>query len=295
MGSMEGMEFEQSETIENKGIAAELGQVLEGVPPEEGYLPDRELQASIIRELPENLVEELHAHLMANEIEQRKIAGERGKEFKEIPDDRVIKGELFERLAAAQYGRAGAEARDPRLAEELSQELVQLMHNPERFTLGKQIGHIRNPDLAFFRINDQGKVEIEAAGEVKLGLLDERAGDQIGWGFRKGIQRMVQAVNQVENPEDSGLTAVAQSRARGGSLGVSEDLKVKLIVPADRNLDKKESLINRNNFQQEEDYNHLAELLKDESKIEILKSAFSWREVAEISYYLLGKIRERYK
>src|SRR3972149_4034908 len=294
MGSMEGMGFEQPETIENKGIAAELGQVLEGVPPEEGYLLDRELQASILRELPDNLVEELHGHLMANEVEQRKIATERGKEFKETPDDRVIKGELFERLAAAQYGRAGAEAQDPRLAEELSQELVQLMHNPERFTLGKQIGHIRNPDLAFFRINDQGKVEIEAAGEVKLGLLDERAGDQIGWGFRKGIQRMVQAVNQVENPEDSGLTAVAQSRARGGSLGVSEDLKVKLIVPADRNLDKKESLINRNNFQQEEDYNHLAELLKDESKIEILKSAFSWREVAEISYYLVGKIKERY-
>ena len=294
MGSMEGMGFEQSETIENKGIAAELGQVLEGIPPGEGYLPDRELQTSILRELPENLVEELHAHLMANEIEQRKIAGERGKEFKEIPDDRVIKGELFERLAAAQYGRAGAEAQDPRLAGELSQELVQLMHNPERFALGPQIGHIRNPDLAFFKINDQGKVEIEAAGEVKLGLLDERSAAQIGGGFKNGIQRMVRAVNQVEKPEEFGLTATAKSRTRGGSLGVSKELKVKLIVPADRNLDKKESLINRNNFQQEEDYDHLVELLQDESKIEILKSAFSWREVAEISYYLLGKIKERY-
>ena len=169
------------------------------------------------------------------------------------------------------------------------------MHNPERFALGPQIGRVRNPDLAFFRINDQGKVEIEAAGEVKLGLLDERSAAQIGGGFKNGIQRMVRAVNQVEKPEEFGLTAVAQSRTRGGSLGASEELKVKLIVPADRNLDKKESLINRNNFQQEEDYDHLVELLQDESKIEILKSAFSWREVAEISYYLVGKIKERYQ
>ena len=289
------MEFEQSETVGNKDIADELEHVLEDIPPGEGYLPDRELQTSILRELPENLVEELHGHIMASEKEQRQIAAELGKEFEAHPEDRVIRGELFERLATLQYGRAGAEAQDPLLAEELSQELVQLMHNPERFALGPQIGHIRNPDLAFFRINDQGKVEIEAAGEAKLGFLDERAAKQIGGGFKKGIQRMVRAVNQVEKPEDSGLTAVAQSRTRGGSLGVSEDLKVKLIVPADRNLDKKESLINRNNFQQGEDYDHLVELLQDESKIEILKSAFSRQEIAAMADHLLAKIRERYK
>jgi hypothetical protein len=287
----EGIGFEQPETVENKGVADELGHVLEGIPPGEGYLPDRELQTSILRELPDNLVEELHGHLMANEVEQRKIATERGKEFKETPDDRVIKGELFERLAAAQYGRAGAEAQDPRGVEELSQELVQLMHNPERFALGSQIGRIRNPDLAFFKINDQGKVEIEAAGEVKLGLLDERASDQIGGGFKAGIRKMVQAVNQVEKPEESGLTAVAQSRARNGYLGVSEDLKVKLIVPADRNLDEKKNLINQRDFHSE---GHYYRLLRQLDKVEILKSAFSREEVAKMAYYLLGKIRERY-
>src|SRR3989304_8912663 len=109
----ESIGFEQPEALENRGIADELEHVLEGIPPGEGYLPDRELQTSILLQLPENLVEELHGHLMANEIEQRKIATERGKEFKETPADRVIKGELFERLAAAQYGRAGGAGPDP--------------------------------------------------------------------------------------------------------------------------------------------------------------------------------------
>jgi hypothetical protein len=294
MEGMEGIGFEQPETVENKGVAAELEHVLEGVPSEGNYLPDRELQTSIIHQLPENLVEELHGHLMAREKEQQQIATERGKEVKETAEEQVVRGELFERFATLQYGRAGAEARDPRLAEELSQELVQLMHDPERFALGQQIGRIRNPDLAFFRINDQGKVEIEAAGEAKLGLLNERAADQIGRGFREGIQKMAQAVNQLDKPEDSGLLAVAQSRTRGGYLGASEDLKVKLIVPADRNLDKKESLINRGRFHQNKDYAHLVGLLQDESKIEILKSAFSRQEVAVMAGYLLNKIRERY-
>ena len=40
----EGIGFEQPETVENKGIADELGRVLESVPPKENYPPDRELQ-----------------------------------------------------------------------------------------------------------------------------------------------------------------------------------------------------------------------------------------------------------
>jgi hypothetical protein len=291
---MEGLEFEHSEAIENKGITDELDRVLEGVPPVENYLPDRELQTSILHQLPENLIEELHGHLMAGEKEQQQIAAERGKEVKRSAEEQVVRGELFERLVVLQYGRAGAEAQDPRFAEELSQELVQLMHTPERFALGPQIGHIRNPDLAFFKINDQGKVEIEAAGEAKLGLLGYRAADQIGRGFQAGVQKMVQAVNQVEKPEDSGLRAVAQSRARGEDLGVSENLKVKLIVPADRNLEKKESLVNQRDFHRKEDYTRLVELLQNESETEILKSAFSRQEVAAMAGYLLNKIRERY-
>ncbi|MEX2053678.1 MAG: hypothetical protein WD940_01580, partial [Patescibacteria group bacterium] len=265
--------------------------VLEEISPEENYLPDRELQASILQQLPENLVEELHAHLMGHEKEQRQIAEEREKEFKETAEGQVVRGELFERLAAVQYGRAGAEAQDPRLAEELSQELVQLMHNPERFTLGPQIGHIRNPDLAFFKINDQGKVEIEAAGEVKLGLLNERSADQIGGGFKAGIQKMVQAVNEVEKPEDLGLSAVAQSRARGGTLGMAEDLKVRLIVPADRNTEDKRSLVSRRDFRSEGQY---FRFLRQLEKTEILKSAFGREEVARMADHLLVKIRERY-
>jgi hypothetical protein len=60
-------------------------------------------------------------------------------------------------------------------------------------------------------------------------------------------------------------------------------------------LDKKESLINRSRFHQNKDYAHLVGLLQDESKIEILKSAFSRQEVAAMAGYLLDKIRERYK
>lgn len=291
MESMEGAGFEQPEAVENKGFVAELEHVLESINPEEGYVPDRELQNFLLRQLPENLAEELHAHLMARDIEQQQIAAERGKEVKESPEEQVIRGEIFERLAAAQYGRAGAKAQDPRLAEDLSQELVQLMHDPERFTLGKQIGHIRNPDLAFFKINDQGKVEIEAAGEVKLGLLNERSADQIGGGFRTGVRKMVEAVNQLDNPEDVGLTAVAQSRSRGGYLGASEDLKVRLIVPADRNVEDKKNLVNRGDFRNQAYYRHFLDQLDE---VEVLKSAFSRQEVAAMADHLMGKVRERY-
>ena len=294
MEGTEGIGAEQFEATENRGISAELEHVLESAPPEETHLPDRELQASILRELPENLVEQLHAHLMTTEKEDQQIAVERGREVRVTPEEQVVRGELFERLAALQYGRPAAEARDPRLTEELSQELLQLMHEPERFALGTQIGRIRNPDLAFFRINDQGKVEIEAAGEAKLGLLNERAADQIGRGFREGVQKMVGAVNRVEKPEDLGLRAVAQSRSRGGYLGASGNLRVKLIVPADRNPAEKRSLINRGRFHREKDYIHLLELLENESETEILKSAFSRQDVAKMADHLLVKIRERY-
>lgn len=280
----EGIGFEQPETVENKGIADELGRVLESVPPKENYPPDRELQRSILDQLPENLVEELHAHL---------IVVEGGKEAESSAEESKLRGELFERLATAQYGRAGAGTQDPRLAEELSQELVQLMHDPRRFGLEEQIGGIRNPDLAFFKINDQGKVEIEAAGEVKLGLLTPRAAHQIGGGFREGTRKMVEVVNRMGKPEDSGLLAVAQSRTRGGYLSASENLKVKLIVPADRNPEKVKSLVNRGIFPRE-DYVRLLELLKNKDEVEILKSAFSRQEVAAMADHLIGKIRERY-
>jgi len=288
---MEGLSFGNPETVESGGIAGELERVLKDTAPEEGYAPDREIQSSILRQLPENLVEELHAHLLATEKEDQRFAAEKGKEVRETAEGPAIRGELFERLVVLQHGRAGAEAQDPRFAEDLSQELVDLMHDPERFGLREQIGRIRNPDLAFFRINDQGRVEIEAAGEVKLGLLNERAADQIGGGFRGGIKRMIEAVNEVDRPEDLGLTAVAQSRTRSGYLSASEDLKVKLIVPADRDLDKKESLVNRRDFRHKGSYHRF---LRKLDEVEMLKSAFSRQEVAAMSDLLLEKIRERY-
>ena len=289
----EGIGFEQPEIVENKGVVDELEHVLEGTPPGESYLPDRELQISILRELPDNLVEELHGHLIAMEKKQQQVA-KGGGEARVVDESSEVRGELFERLAALQYGKPGAEVQDPRLAEGLSQELVNLMHDPERFSLSKQLGHIRNPDLAFFRINDQGKIEIEAAGEAKLGFLNYRSSVQIGRGFREGTQKMVRMVNRLDKPEEFGLSAVAQSRVRGGYLEVAGDLKVKIIVPANRNLENKASLVNRNDFPQEEDYTRFLELLQDESRIEVLKSAFSRQEVATMAYYLLGKIRERY-
>ena len=89
----EGIGFEQPETVENKGIADELGRVLESVPPKENYPPDRELQRSILDQLPENLVEELHAHL---------IVVEGGKEAESPAKESKLRGELFESLAPPQ-------------------------------------------------------------------------------------------------------------------------------------------------------------------------------------------------
>ena len=116
----ERLGFEQFISSESGGEVKELEHVLEDTAQEENYTPDRQLQVSILRELPDNLVEELHGHLISNDIEQRKFAEGRGREFKEDDEGRVIRGELFERLAAAQYGRSGAEVQDPRFAEALS-------------------------------------------------------------------------------------------------------------------------------------------------------------------------------
>ncbi|MEX1068569.1 MAG: hypothetical protein WED08_02050, partial [Patescibacteria group bacterium] len=92
-------------------------------------------------------------------------------------------------------------------------------------------------------------------------------------------------------PEDLGLSAVAQSRARGGTLGMAEDLKVRLIVPADRNTEDKRSLVSRRDFRSEGQY---FRFLRQLEKTEILKSAFGREEVARMADHLLVKIRERY-
>lgn len=98
---------------------------------------------------------------------------------------------------------------------------------------------------------------------------------------------MVEAVNQIEKPEDSGFTAVAQSRARGGYLGVSEDFKVRLIVPAGRDLEKRKNLINERAFPPRKKIQYF-EFLEQLNEAEILKSAFSRQEVVVMADHLIG-------
>ena len=238
--------------------------------PEKEYVPDRTRQAVVFERLPwGHFFEELFGDLGMSSTEG---AG------------KMIRGKLFEMLINAdhEFGE-----RTP-----LEKELLDLAHNPDKYGLGKELGYHRNPDMAFLLMQKADGVEIIGVGESKLGLLNERSFKQLSeTGFARGVKALVDIVNTIPDPESRGLHEVAKARAELAHdkplLTVSEIFSQLLVVPANRHVEWKSTLLNRREFTNE-GRQQFYDLL--EHHVRVQRAAFS---TAEVSALTDAAIRER--
>jgi len=190
-----------------------------------------------------------------------------------------LRGKLFEMLIQA----------DPAFGQRtaLEKELLALAHNPEAFRLGKELGHHRNPDMAFLIVQKEDGVVIEGVGESKLGLLNERSYKQLSeTGFARGVKALVEIVNTLPDPAAHGLVEIARARTVLGEgkplLTVSTEFTQLLVVPANRNIEWSSSLVNRREFTME-GRQKFYELLSDIRHVKTARAAFSTAEVSALS------------
>jgi hypothetical protein len=190
-----------------------------------------------------------------------------------------LRGKIFEMLIQAdpEFGK-----RTP-----LEKELLALAHSPDAFTLGKELGYHRNPDMAFLIVQREDGVVIEGVGESKLGLLNERSFKQLSeTGFAAGVKALVEVVNTLPDPAAHGLFEVAKARLSlipgKPLLTVADDFTQLLVVPANRNIEWASALVNRREFTVE-GRQEFYELLNDTKRVRTARAAFSTAEVSAMA------------
>lgn len=241
-----------------------LWDALEHAETEKAYTPDRDRQRGVFDRIAwDSFVAEVKSESGGT----GEGAGKR------------LRGKIFEMLIQA----------DPAFGQRtaLEKELLALAHNPDAFSLGKELGHHRNPDMAFLIVQKDDGVVIEGVGESKLGLLNERSYKQLSeTGFARGVNALVEVVNTLPDPAAYGLVEVARARSVLGEgkplLTVSPEFTQLLVIPANRNIEWQSSLINRREFSME-GRQKFYELLSDIRHVKTARAAFSTAEVSALS------------
>lgn len=245
-------------------VRRHLWDALESADAEKAYVPDRDRQRIVFDRIDwDSFVAEVKSESGGS----GEGAGKR------------LRGKIFEMLIQA----------DPAFGQRtaLEKELLALAHNPDAFSLGKELGHHRNPDMAFLIVQKEDGVVIEGVGESKLGLLNERSYKQLSeTGFARGVKALAEVVNTLPDPAAHGLVEVARARTLLGEgkqlLTVSPEFTQLLVVPANRNIEWQSSLINRKEFTME-GRQKFYELLSDIRHVKTARAAFSTAEVSALS------------
>jgi len=254
------------QTEESKAVHPDrqaLERALGAAVPEKGYRPDRVRQATIF--------DRMDWATLKTEV------------LREGTEGKQVRGKLFEMFIQ----------NDPEFGQRspLEKELLALAHNPDAFGLGRELGYHRNPDLAFLIVQKNDSIVIEGVGESKLGLLNERSFKQLSeTGFAAGVKALVDVVNTLSDPAMYNLIEVARARAAlpEGTplLTISPEFSQLLVVPANRNIEWKSTLINRREFS-EEGRKKFYDLLTDTRHVNTARAAFSTSEVSAMSQALM--------
>lgn len=247
---------------------------------------DVERQEKIIKNLPANLITLLRAHVYniykQNENYDTKV------DNPEKYDRVLIRGELFEMLA--KYDEEIA----PNQSGE-AQELLTLFQDPERYGLGEEFPLGRNPDAAYIKYDDEGRVVFTAVGEAKLAkTLNTRSLDQLSR-FEEQVKKLRDFINdELNNPdklEAHGLFSLAERRRRleGADLiGISSDFEVILVVPKGKNVTQN-SFLGKRERKNPQIRRQFEEVM---SSVGVQRSAFSSYEVGMLAGFLIKKVVE---
>ena len=258
------------------------------------YLGDtslREDQKAIFSRLPENIVEELQAHLMSIYIEQRRYDPDRY-----INDFNQLKGEVFERLIEIEDELFDLFPDSTPLREEdddrkrIGRTILALMQNPDRFNIDSF--SISNPDLFDIRF-ENGTYFIETSIEAKT-HLDGRTRHQLSdKGFKSAITKTIDTLNHLKDPQSHGLEGIGED---GHKIGISTDYQQALVVPRDLSLDADKidrSLGTKYELSQEHAMFFSQKLIKMESRKMLRRSRFSQKEINELTRHFLNRINTK--
>jgi hypothetical protein len=275
--------------LDRQTRANELGEVLTRVETGDRYAyPDAQTQsrqrASLVN-LPENMEDYLRAHIYTQALEDKKAREHKGtRDEKQLPTNlEIIRGEIFELLVEG----------DPILNTKnaAAEQFLAFMHDPARYNYERELGHVRNPDLAVIKDDWSGKMIVTEYGEAKLGRIDRRGVAQIGGGLRRGVEAGVNLLKAKSEDElkAHGLDQIAQA----SPVGMAEQVNQVLVVPAERNIDKPGTLFSLDIVSE---YGARADevlgrLLK-ESGTQVKKAAFTGAQVEALARHYLDKINQ---
>lgn len=274
--------------------------------------PDRLTQLKIILHFPKKFRERLEHHLEATKLRDAYFAKKKGirgaisRSFTQSEERSIFAGELFEELVRSEnkmHELAKKQDKEQLLKKmKVSRQLMYVWQYPEKFGIET---HWRNPDAAFFEIEDDGTIVIKAVGEAKSGKLDTRAFQQLKEG---GIKTQLnQVLRDLKSRDkkwftDRNLDELADEI---DTLHVDTDFKIRLIVPrSDDSIHGilSDSVANKL-IKKRKDDSHLVEgsrewgevtvedfvyQLKKPDKISLHASAFSGKELAAMNTLLYG-------
>ncbi len=163
--------------------------------------------------------------------------------------------------------------------EDLSNEILSVMQNPERYGLEGSINLYRLPDATYIELTSEGFIQICGVGEAKSGNIDNRFKSQVD-NYQKSIETTAKGLSKIRHPKrlrNLGLNNLANRMEQSGMEGASNfvrslpKLKITLIVPQDKII--------------EEDW---VEDVVDN----ILYSSFTTFEIDAVTNWVLKKIQE---
>lgn len=231
------------------------------------YSRDRQKQIQAIDNLPNNLLEEIHAEWMSTEINR----------------NNSLRGILFEKVVKAE---------DNVPNNPLAEGILELLKNGKRYGLPSEImqrlNETRTPDNAYLRVSKKGTIIIEAFGEAKCGKhIDQRVFQQFfKSGFRKSISVLSSLIKNIDFSKIPELSKLQDSQ-----IVLSPNFVQYLHVTAEKDPGILKKKFKKRNF-----------LLMDRDEVKegdpkpdvvLVQSCFNLREIDALTTHLIKKLGER--
>jgi hypothetical protein len=269
---------------------------------------------AVLKNLPENLVEQSYAHLRSESINETHYSQSHPDHHSNFfSDKKCIEGYVNEILANIQIKKSQPELRgsnDPETRKKLDEyekKILSVANDPARYHLDWHVG--RNPDVAWLELDDQGRVIIKGIGEITTSRqLNKRKYLQLGEsGFAANLRNVARKLNNLKDGDERGLSEFGEGKKQ---VEVAPQLKRYLMVHHDLDTSPEGLENSLGESVSNEEFNHLSEVDKkkvfsesekhsfidilNSSNTVIIKSVFNNCEINLITAYIFEKIQVKY-
>ena len=281
----------------------------------------------LLEQLPRDLVQQLYGHLMNQILRNCKqfndynlLRSQRGDSIIErreytlaelIVDEQngnghyhqgipsaIVQGEFFELLVEIQAREYLKESDNPENKEgldKMSETLLAVAHNPDVFGL-EEYDKLRNPDLAWLQVDDEGNLVVTACVEAKSSLhLNSQAYQQLRpEGFRTTLRQLANDINKLEKPDSHGLTGFGIT---GKKILIHDEIVQYIVVckgTKPTTNQEAEKMVKPTNFDKkplsEDEQTDFVRLLTNDPQVILIESPFSHNEIKRMAVFLTNKI-----